>query len=134
MPSTIDSRTALGPVRIADPGPAVRRSALERMPKWLICVPLALQWLWLAARYRGLTLPSAANPCITAGGLVGEGKLEYFRAMGPLARAATARQRSTSRPVHLPWLSGGIARGPPAGMPRPQPCRRSWTGPGWASR
>ena len=67
-----------------------RRSTLERMPKWLICIPLAIQWLGLALRYRSLTLPSAANPQITAGGLVGEGKLEYFEGMGPVARAATA--------------------------------------------
>lgn len=67
------------------------RGALERMPKWLICVPLALQWLWLGLRYGSLTLPSAANPGITSGGLVGEGKLEYFAAMGPRALAATAR-------------------------------------------
>ena len=75
------------------------------MPKWLICVPLACQWAWLALRYRSITLPSAANPAITAGGLVGEGKLEYFAGMGPVARAATARHcaivagagRSTAR-------------------------------------
>jgi hypothetical protein len=69
----------------------VRRSTLERMPKWLICVPLVVQWLWLALRYGGLTLPSAANPAITSGGLVGETKLEYFRCMGALALSATAR-------------------------------------------
>ena len=66
------------------------RGALERMPKWLICIPLACQWLWLALCYRSATLPSAANPAITAGGLVGEGKLEYFKGMGPVARRATA--------------------------------------------
>lgn len=65
-------------------------SVLERSPKWLICVPLVVQWLWLSLRYRSATLPSAANPDITSGGLVGEGKLEYFNGMGPLARAATA--------------------------------------------
>ena len=54
------------------------RSTLERMPKWLICIPLTLQWLWLALRYRSLSLPTIVNPAITAGGLVGEGKLEYF--------------------------------------------------------
>ncbi len=63
---------------------------LERLPKWLICIPLTLQWLWLSLRYRSVSLPSAANPAITAGGLVGEGKLEYFNGMGALARAATA--------------------------------------------
>lgn len=62
----------------------------ERLPKWLNLVPMVLQWLWLSLRHGSVTLPSAANPGITAGGLVGEGKLEYFAAMGPLARAATA--------------------------------------------
>lgn len=65
-------------------------SVLERMPKWLICVPLVVQWLWLSLRYGGATVPSAANPHITSGGLVGEGKLEYFSGMGPLARSVTA--------------------------------------------
>ena len=63
---------------------------LERMPKWLIIVPLAVQWIWLSLRFGGATIPSAANPGITAGGLVGEGKLEYFAQMGPLARSVTA--------------------------------------------
>ena len=52
--------------------------------------PLAFQWLWLALRYRSATLPSAANAAITSGGLVGEGKLEYFHGMGAVTRAATA--------------------------------------------
>ena len=67
------------------------RSTLERLPKWLICVPLVVQWLWLSLKHGGLTLPSAANPSITSGGLVGETKLEYFRSMGALALSATAR-------------------------------------------
>ena len=76
---------------LSEAGAGALRSPLERMPKWLICVPLVVQWLWLALRHGGLTLPSAANPAITSGGLVGETKLEYFRAMGPLALSATAR-------------------------------------------
>lgn len=68
----------------------VPRSALERLPKWLICVPLTCQWLWLSLRHGSCTLPSVVNPAITAGGLVGEGKLEYFQTMGPVALAATA--------------------------------------------
>lgn len=67
------------------------RSMLERMPKWLICVPLVMQWAWLGLRFGSLSLPSSANPAITSGGLVGEGKLEYFEQMGPVGRAATAR-------------------------------------------
>jgi hypothetical protein len=70
--------------------PDQRRSTLEKMPKWLICVPLVVQWLWLGIRHGSLTLPSAANPAITSGGLVGEGKLEYFAQLGPLGQAATA--------------------------------------------
>ena len=72
------------------------RSTLERMPKWLICIPLALQWLWLALRYQSLSLPTIVNPAITAGGLVGEGKLEYFDGMGPLALSFTAAYCSVS--------------------------------------
>ncbi len=67
-----------------------KRGALERLPKWAIIVPLAGQWLYLSLRFGGLTVPSAANPALTAGGLVGEGKREYFDTMGMLARAATA--------------------------------------------
>jgi hypothetical protein len=70
--------------------------ALECLPKWVICIPLVLQWLWLALRYGSLTLPSAANPFITSGGLVGEGKLEYFRGMGATARASTANYCAVS--------------------------------------
>ncbi len=77
------------------------RSTLERMPKWLICIPLTIQWLWLALRYRSATLPSCANPAITSGGLVGEGKLEYFSGMGDTARAATARYCAVSTRTKL---------------------------------
>jgi len=63
---------------------------LEGLPKWLNLVPLVLQWVWLGIRHGSITLPSCANPCITAGGLVGEGKMEYLNIMGETARAATA--------------------------------------------
>ena len=61
----------------------------EQLPKWLNCIPLIIQWLFLSLRYKSITLPSAANPGITSGGMVGEGKLEYFNNMGPLARSLT---------------------------------------------
>ena len=63
---------------------------LERLPKWLNLVPMVIQWLWLAIRYRSVTLPSTANPAILAGGLVGEGKADYFATMGPHALATVA--------------------------------------------
>lgn len=83
MPDKAEAGIALAP-RL----PAV--AFLERLPKWLICIPLVIQWIALGLRYRSLTLPSLANPEITAGGLVGEGKSEYFRGMGATANAATA--------------------------------------------
>ncbi|MEO7073581.1 MAG: hypothetical protein ABI300_11765 [Rhodanobacter sp.] len=81
------SRIALALERVR---PAYPRSAIERLPKWLNLVPMVAQWCWLGWRHRSLTLPSAANPCLTAGGLVGDGKAEYFAGMGPLARARVA--------------------------------------------
>ncbi|WP_211103895.1 D-alanine--D-alanine ligase [Skermanella pratensis] len=36
--------------------------------------PIALYALWLMVRYRGVTLPTAANPSFPGGGLVGESK------------------------------------------------------------
>jgi len=75
---------------LLDEAPVLPVGRFEQLPKWLNLVPMVLQWAWLGLRHGSFTLPSSANPGITAGGLVGEGKLEYFRAMGPLARAATA--------------------------------------------
>ena len=72
-------------------GPSAREQAfIERIPKWLNLVPMVMQWAWLGLRYRSLTLPSAANPEITAGGLVGDTKSEYFTGMGALARSRVA--------------------------------------------
>jgi hypothetical protein len=99
----------------AAPVPAGR---FERLPKSLNLVPMVLQWCWLGLRYRSVTLPSAANPGITSGGLVGEGKLEYFAAMGPVARAATAAQIG----VHKDVASGSqhvLARMREAGLEFP---------------
>lgn len=46
----------------------------EFWPAWLFYLPVGLNYLRLAIQYRGLTLPSAANPGIKTGGLVGESK------------------------------------------------------------
>jgi hypothetical protein len=78
------------------------QGALERLPRWLICMPIVVQWLTLGLRYRSLTLPTAANPAITCGGLVGEGKLEYFRGAGAVASAAFARQVGIAAGPRLP--------------------------------
>lgn len=49
-------------------------SRFEFWPPWLFYAPVALWWAWLSVRYRGVLLPSAANPTIHAGGLIGESK------------------------------------------------------------
>lgn len=73
---------------------------LERLPKWLNLVPILAQWTALSLRYRSITLPSCANPAITTGGMVGEGKLEYLKIMGAQAMGATATTTSA--------VAGGI--------------------------
>jgi hypothetical protein len=63
---------------------------LEQLPKWLNLIPMVAQWVWLSLRHGSFALPAAANPAITAGGMVGEGKAEYFRIMGAHALSYTA--------------------------------------------
>lgn len=65
-------------------------SPFEFWPDWLFYAPVALQWAALALRYRSLTLPTAANPCIKAGGLVGESKTEILDLVQGEARALVA--------------------------------------------
>jgi hypothetical protein len=84
------------PVRGAVAAP-VARGMLESLPKWVNLVPIVAQWLWLSVKYHSITLPSCANPAITSGGLVGEGKMEYFAAMGALALSRTAATTSVLR-------------------------------------
>jgi hypothetical protein len=76
-------------------GSALTPGAIEQLPKWLLCVPLVIQWLWLAIRFRSLTLPSVVNPEIETGGLAGESKLTS------LARI----EADHAAWVHMPWAS-----------------------------
>lgn len=55
---------------------------IDRLPKWLLCVPLVAQWLWLALVHRSASLPSVLNPSIETGGLVGESKFSYLAPLG----------------------------------------------------
>jgi len=48
----------------------------EFWPMWLFYPPVAIYYLWLAIKYRGVMLPTAANPGIFSGGVVGESKME----------------------------------------------------------
>lgn len=51
----------------------------EFWPAWLFYIPVGVNYLWLALRYRGFTLPTAANPGIFSGGFVGESKIDTLR-------------------------------------------------------
>jgi len=67
--------------------PAVRLDRAPVAPRefipWLwIYTPLFFKWMWLALRYRSLTLPTVANPYIETGGIRGESKIAYLRQIG----------------------------------------------------
>lgn len=75
----------------------VRVAASEEIPVIPYYTPVTLQWFWLALRYRSLTLPTAANPSIEAGGLLGESKAACLSLAGPLARPFVARWAALTR-------------------------------------
>lgn len=58
-------------------------SFFEFWPGWLFYLPVVIHWLLLGLRHRSFTLPTAANPHITTGGLCGESKLSILRQAGP---------------------------------------------------
>jgi hypothetical protein len=64
--------------------PAISR--LEFLPGWLVYGPVIAQWLALGAWHRDLSLPTAANPLISTGGLCGERKSAILDLTGPAAR------------------------------------------------
>ena len=62
-------------------------SFFEFWPDWLFYFPVVLHWIALGLRYGDFSLPTAANPTITAGGLCGELKLETLDQVdGPVTR------------------------------------------------
>lgn len=62
----------------------------EFWPVWLFYLPLVPWILYLAIRYRGLTLPTATNPAIPHGGFVGESKWDILRRLPPEWVVSTA--------------------------------------------
>jgi membrane protein DedA with SNARE-associated domain len=51
----------------------------EFWPAWLFYIPVAVYYVWLAIRYRGLTVPTSANPGMATGGFIGESKQEILQ-------------------------------------------------------
>jgi membrane protein DedA with SNARE-associated domain len=75
-----------------------RRAAwLARWTRWefwpagLFYIPVVVNYIWLAIRYRGLTLPTAANPGIFSGGVVGESKIATLRELFSTSPEFTAK-------------------------------------------
>jgi membrane protein DedA with SNARE-associated domain len=62
----------------------------EFWPPWVFYPPVALMCGWLAIRFRGLSLPTVANPAQRNGGMIGESKIEILRELMRTAPAFTA--------------------------------------------
>lgn len=69
--------------RTFDAGETPQVSSFEFMHPWLFYLPVAMNWLWLALRHRGLMLPMAANPTIYSAGFVLESKSKVLELFPP---------------------------------------------------
>lgn len=78
-------------------GPAV--SFFEFWPARLFYAPIALQWCYLALRYRGPGLALLANPSFPDGGMAGESKVEIFNMLTGKAKDVTARWLPLTRSI-----------------------------------
>ena len=61
----------------------LRLTQWEYWPTWVLYPPIVLYLLWLGLKHRSLTVVTAVNPCMPAGGIVGESKtaiLDHIRA------------------------------------------------------
>jgi hypothetical protein len=65
----------------------VRLSRWEFWPPWAAYAPVLCYVIGLAARHRSLTVFTAANPAIPAGGFIGESKIDILRGLGPASVA-----------------------------------------------
>lgn len=60
--------------------PRVRRWVQwEFWPSWLFYLPIGVNYVRLAVKYGGFTVPTCANPGMFTGGLIGESKFETLR-------------------------------------------------------
>ena len=65
-------------------------SCFEFWPSQIIYIPVVIQWLVLAVKYRSLSLPLIANPDIPLAGMVGESKSDILSLAGERANAVIA--------------------------------------------
>jgi len=71
-PDLAEPAFVASPLAAGEKSPPV--SPFEFLPSWVTYGPVVLQWIALGLRYGDLSLPTAANPHITTGGLCGESK------------------------------------------------------------
>jgi membrane protein DedA with SNARE-associated domain len=93
----------------------------EFWPGWLFYPPVVINYLWLAIKYRGAMLPTAANPGIFSGGMVGESKMatlsdlmntsleftaeaELLSGSTPDERLASLREICARRNIPFPFI------------------------------
>jgi membrane protein DedA with SNARE-associated domain len=62
----------------------------EFWPAWMFYPPVAIYYFWLAVKHRGVMLPTAANPGIFSGGMVGESKIATLKELSANSPGFTA--------------------------------------------
>ncbi len=87
----MSSGTAVSVSRPSDKRPGSPLSFFEFWPGWLFYTPVVIHWLLLGLRYGDFSLPTAANPRISTGGLCGESKLSILDQVRPEGRAFFAQ-------------------------------------------
>jgi membrane protein DedA with SNARE-associated domain len=81
----------------------------EFWPRWAVYPPVVVYCVWLAVKHRGLTVFTAANPGIGAGGgLVGESKSEILTALAGAGDAVAEWVRVDSGEGETRW---GVVKG-----------------------
>lgn len=90
----LDNAVSIRPQSVEKPEPANDPgnplSFFEFWPGWLFYTPVVIHWILLGLRYGDFSLPTAANPRITTGGLCGESKLSILNQVQPDGRAFLA--------------------------------------------
>lgn len=80
----------------------------EFWPAWIFYLPLVPWLAWLSLRHRGLTVWTAANPGIEAGGVVGESKAEILARLPCEYVIPFALVPQGEHPDRLAWLRGEV--------------------------
>ena len=85
----------------------------EFWPMWLFYPPVAIYYVWLSLKHRSALLPTAANPGIFSGGIVGESKMATLKdlfATSPDFTAEAALIAGRNFQERRQWLEEIVAR------------------------